>query len=406
MRHLLLTLILATLLALQVVSAAPDQTDDHRWSGIERIVAIGDIHGDYDNYIKTLRQAGVINRRGRWSAGETHLVQVGDIPDRGPDTLRIIRHLSRLARQAERAGGRVHHLIGNHEAMNVYGDLRYVTSGEFEAFVTRESHRTRNRYFDAVMLHLRETEPERYDNLPDDYREQWEQDHPLGWVEHRMAWDPRWDPEGELFQWVMSSKVAVQINDLIFLHGGISAHYCQHDLASLTRMVHEALQLDDSADQGILEDETGPLWYRGLAGMEPATPPELVQAILDRYEANHMVIGHTPTSGVIWPRHDARVALIDVGMAPYYGGHIAWLEVRDGTLFAGYPQGLLELPLHDSGRLAYLDRVIEMQPGNTRIKQRRERLSSSAAPEEAREERQAPAADQAESVSAICGIGR
>jgi hypothetical protein len=36
-----------------------------------------------------------------------------------------------LERQAKKAGGAVHALIGNHEAMNVYGDLRYVTTEEF-----------------------------------------------------------------------------------------------------------------------------------------------------------------------------------------------------------------------------------------------------------------------------------
>ncbi|MDA0651027.1 MAG: hypothetical protein O2876_08515, partial [Proteobacteria bacterium] len=60
--------------------AAPIQDD---WQGVERVVAIGDVHGDYDNYMAVLKEAGVINRRGKWVAGDTHLVQVGDIPDRG-----------------------------------------------------------------------------------------------------------------------------------------------------------------------------------------------------------------------------------------------------------------------------------------------------------------------------------
>lgn len=398
MRYLLLFLVLV----FQTVSAAPREVETHRWEGVERIVAIGDIHGDYDNYIQTLQQAGLVNRRGRWIGGNTHLVQVGDVPDRGPDTLKIIRHLSGLARQARRAGGRVHHLIGNHEAMNVIGDLRYVTPGEFEAFATRDSSRVRDRYFDAVIEYLRNEDPERYAGLPDDYRKQWEETHPLGWVEHRLAWDPRWDRDGELFQWVLSSPVAVQINDLVFVHGGISANYCHHDLGALTRMVHEALQADDGADLSVLEDETGPLWYRGLAGLPPETPPEVVSAILERYQARHIVIGHTPTGGIIWPRHHAGVVMVDVGMAAYYGGHIAWLEVRDGELFAGYPSGLLELPLDDAGRLGYLERVMEMQPDNSHLRLRRDRLMAPA-PEEGIDSPDASAEEAPGLREPICG---
>ena len=68
-----------------------------------------------------------------WSGGATHLVQLGDVPDRAPDTRKILDLLMRLEPQARRAGGYVHALIGNHEAMNVYGDLRYVSEGEIAA---------------------------------------------------------------------------------------------------------------------------------------------------------------------------------------------------------------------------------------------------------------------------------
>lgn len=398
MRYLLLFLVLV----MQTAMAGPREIDAHRWEGVERIVAIGDVHGDYDNYLQTLQAAGVVNRRGRWIAGETHLVQLGDVPDRGPDTLKIIRHLSRLAAQARRAGGRVHHLIGNHEAMNVSGDLRYVSPGEFEAFVTRDSRRTRDRYFEALMSHLREEDPERYAGLPEDFREQWEEAHPLGWVEHRLAWDPRVNPEGELYQWVMSSPVAVQLNDLVFVHGGISADYCRYDLDALSSMVHQALQLEGDFHEGVLFDETGPLWYRGLAGFAPETPPEVVEAILDRYQARHIVIGHTPTSGIIWPRYHAGVVMADVGMAAYYGGHIAWLEVSEGQLIAGYAEGRLELPLRDEARLDYLERVIEMQPDNRHLRARRDRLLETVEPSasESRNESGEQASDPAE---AICG---
>lgn len=373
MKTPLLALLLCSTTALltpQQLDAKPRQLTDYHWTGVERIVAIGDLHGDYDNYLAVLRAAKLVDERDRWAGGRTHLVQTGDIPDRGPDTAKIIEHIDRLARDAERDGGRVHMLIGNHEAMNVYGDLRYVSPGEFEAFVTRNSDELRDRYFALVLENLEQHDPDAFAALPDDFREQWYAAHPLGWVEHRQAWDPRWNPEGEYAERTLNQKVAVQVNDLLFLHGGISGFYCRNSLESLTEMVVSRLRGYDPADTGPVEDEFGPLWYRGLSGHAPEASPETVQAILEHHDADHIVVGHTPTSGVIWPRYDGRVIQIDTGIAEAYGGHVAYLEVTPEGLFAGYPGGEVPLPVSDAGRTAYLEKVIALQPGNAQLQQR------------------------------------
>lgn len=198
------------LVGMTAAGAAPRQVGEHRWEGVGRIVAIGDVHGDYDNYMAALRLAGIVDRHGRWSAGAAHLVQTGDIADRGPDSRRIISHMKRLRRDARRQGGRVHHLLGNHEAMNVLGDLRYVSDGEYRAFVDRHSRALRERYYRAWLEALETGDPGAAGALAPDHRETWEREHPLGWVEHRLAWDPRWDPSGELFRWAMEAAVAVQ----------------------------------------------------------------------------------------------------------------------------------------------------------------------------------------------------
>jgi len=367
-------LLLVMLLLGQALWAAPRQVDAYRWEDVGRIVAIGDLHGDYDSYLTALQSAGLVDRRGRWAGGDTHLVQTGDIPDRGPDTRRIITHMARLAKEASKRGGRVHNLMGNHEAMNVYGDLRYAVEGEFTAFAGARSAALRDRYYARLMETLKQSQPERHAALPGDYREQWNREHPLGWVEHRAAWDPRWDPNGEMFRWVMQTKVAIQLNDLVFVHGGLSRSYCRNSLASLSEQAHAALRRSDPSDLGILEDEAGPLWYRGLAGVAPATPLATVEAVLATHGARHIVIGHTPTRGVIWPRMDGRVIMIDTGMAAAYGSHIGWLEVTSEGLFAGYRGGRLPLPLEDASRLDYLDAVIALHPGNEALMQRREAL--------------------------------
>src|SRR5689334_2326061 len=82
-----------------------------------RIVAVGDLHGDYDVWLAVARAARLIDDGGHWTGGKATFVQTGDIVDRGGDSLRIVRHLQQLEREAKKAGGQVVVLIGNHEAM-------------------------------------------------------------------------------------------------------------------------------------------------------------------------------------------------------------------------------------------------------------------------------------------------
>ena len=88
----------------------------------ERRVAIGDIHGAYDQLVEILLAAEIIDNRERWIAGRALLVQTEDILDRGPQSRRALDLLQRLEREAEDGGGRVLALLGNHEAAT-YGRL-------------------------------------------------------------------------------------------------------------------------------------------------------------------------------------------------------------------------------------------------------------------------------------------
>jgi hypothetical protein len=367
-------LVLAFLVFSSLAHAEVRQIDEYQWEGVERIVAVGDLHGDYDNYLATLRAAGIVDRKGKWAGGAAHLVQTGDIPDRGPDTLKIIEHITRLDKQARRKGGRVHSLIGNHEAMNVYGDLRYVSEGEYAAFATRGSEALRDRYFELYLARIEAQDPERYAALPADFRDKWNMEHPLGWLEHRQAWDPAWTPDGQYAKWVLNSKVAIRINETLFLHGGISGFYCQNSLDSLTENVRSHLENFEPGNAGILEDDFGPLWYRGLSGVEPLATPETVDAILAQHGIKHIAVGHTPTSGVIWPRYDAKVIMIDTGISRAYGGHLGYLEITSAGLFAGYEEAKLPLPASDDGAIAYLEQVIQLKPDNPYLRQRLNQL--------------------------------
>ena len=97
------------------------------------VYAIADLHGDYDQAIAALRLCGLIAADGSWAGGNATLVQTGDLVDRGPDSLKVLELFRTLRRQAAQAGGRVVTLLGNHEALNLEGDFRYVNEAELQS---------------------------------------------------------------------------------------------------------------------------------------------------------------------------------------------------------------------------------------------------------------------------------
>jgi len=371
--------VIVLLLALLVSGAADAKAkkiDDYHWAGVDRVVAIADIHGDYGQYVKAMRSAGLIDESGKWSGGEAHLVQTGDIPDRGPDTIKIIDDLVKLRKQAKRAGGYVHLLIGNHEAMNVEGDLRYVSPGEYAAFTTRNSARLREMQWQRQLEWMKANMPDFAEIDLEAYRKEWDQQVPLGWVEHRQAWSVN----GPYGKYVEGNQVAIQINDTIFVHGGISAKYCKLSLETMTDDVHSALKNYDRSVQTIVDDPLGPLWYRGLALEDESDDifSQTLDNILDRYGAKRIVVGHTPTGGVVWPRFDRRVIANDTGLATYYGAHMGVLELTPDGIIAIYGDKRIPVPADNDGRVDYLQAVIEADPNNAQMKQRLARLLAPA----------------------------
>jgi hypothetical protein len=109
------------------------QAAQAQWNGVERVVAFADVHGAYTELLTLFRETGIVDAKDRWAAGHTHLVSLGDLLDRGADSRKVMDLLMRLQGEARAAGGQVHVVLGNHEAMNLLGDLRDVDVGEFAA---------------------------------------------------------------------------------------------------------------------------------------------------------------------------------------------------------------------------------------------------------------------------------
>ena len=125
-------ILIAALFAIAFLSLArPVSASEWQFDGVSRVIAIADMHGAYDAAVQALQAADVVDDELGWKAGDAHLVIVGDILDRGPDSRAAMDLLMRLEGEAAASGGRVHVLIGNHEAMNLVGDMRYVSSSEY-----------------------------------------------------------------------------------------------------------------------------------------------------------------------------------------------------------------------------------------------------------------------------------
>ena len=320
----------------------------------QRIVAVGDLHGDYDAYESIIIAAGISDKRGRWTGGDAIFVQTGDIADRGPDSRKIIEHIRKLQKRAEKKGGLVVTLVGNHEAMNMTGDLRYVHPGEYASFADRNSKKRRQKYYDDNREAFEKFYLENVDSslsseaIRDKVFEVW----PLGRIEHNAAWSAG----GEIGAWVSDNPAVAKIGDTLFVHGGLSAEYSIFSIDNINERVRAALKARDESPDSILADEYGPLWYRGLiqrdnsaeikdaiaaadAGgavvmpVRPSMEAEIA-AVLTAFDAARIVVGHTPHVEGIRARLDGRVIQIDTGAADYYGGVASYLEIIGDEVIA------------------------------------------------------------------------
>jgi hypothetical protein len=307
----------------------------------ERIVAVADVHGAYDRFVAILRAAGLVDGRARWIGGRAILVQTGDVLDRGPDSRRVLDLLRQLERDAARAGGQVHALIGNHEAMRMVGQWNDVSAGEYAAFRSRDSEELRERLYALVSADAakRARAAEQVFDA-DDFRRRFLKEIPLGYFEMRQAFAP----EGGYGAWLRQHSAMAIINGVAFLHGGVDPETAALGCDAVNAGVRQDLSIVDPTPEQILAmlsfKETGPLWYRGLV-QEGAVPPD-VSTILKTLGVRAIVVGHTPvTESPIAPLFDHRVFPIDTGMLGgtfYPGGVASALEIRGDTVTAIYEQ--------------------------------------------------------------------
>ena len=377
-RYVLSVLLFAALLAPAASFAAPPQ-----------FVAVGDVHGAFDNFIAVLQKTGLIDQAHHWTGGGITLVQVGDLLDRGPKPREAMDLLMELEPEAPKAGGRVVVLLGNHEIMNLMGDLRYVTVEDYAEYADAKSADRRQSAWQEFSK-WRNKHGELAAELPASFNateEQWMATHPLGFVEQREAFSPT----GKYGKWLRSHSTVARIDAIVFLHGGLDPTVAALGINAINSRIHDEINVFDSTRKYLqeqqlilpfftmqemtavvkarihLEEKKGvpltnqlqsviapfmqfgswlsmsadsPVWFRGYDEWTDAEGAPQVTKVLQSCQAKSIVVGHTPQkNGRIRPRFDDRVFLIDTGMLNTYfpGGRPSALEIgHDGEIAAQY----------------------------------------------------------------------
>jgi len=255
-----------------------------------RIIVIGDLHGDWKMTIESLKIAGVINNDLKWIGDDTVVVQIGDQIDRcrgylykcdnknatlndEDSDLKILKFFTDLHKQAQsqKKGGAVYSLLGNHELMNVTGDLRYV------------SYKGLTDFGDTYDKTVKEGKKERRDAFK---------------------------KGGELANFLACTRQsALIIGSNLFVHAGIVPKLAKkYKVNELNKIIRHWLldKLEDSKElrRVIKTADYSPFWFRTLGQLAPNIEMEddggicdkFVPPVMKSYNINNIIIGHTPQS--------------------------------------------------------------------------------------------------------------
>ncbi|MDP2390145.1 MAG: metallophosphoesterase, partial [Acidobacteriota bacterium] len=342
---------------------------------------------------------------GRWTGGRAHLIQTGDYTDRGDGTRAVLDLLMALEPQARKAGGRAVSLLGNHEVMNLIGDTRDVTREIFATFADARSEARRQAAWSqyAALAAARVAKGASVPPVYGQTRDAWLTTHPPGYVEYREAFAPN----GKYGRWLRDKDLVMRHEGSIFMHAGFDPDTAPPEFDDMNTLLRtEVRRLDRFRDllvaqklalpfftlqeilqvasneigtanaliaaaqaegkqpdrsklntallleaQEILKIDTwlvvagdGPLWYRGLATLPDDATGGPFAALLQRYDADRFVTGHTPQQNRrINARFGGRAILIDTGMLSYYKGRASALQIEGDVLTAIYEDGTVPL---------------------------------------------------------------
>jgi len=353
-----------------------EQVGRYEWSGVERIVAIGDVHGSDAKLVRLLGGLHLIDESSNWVGGSTHLVMAGDLIDRGLGDRAVLDLLRKLQRQASDAGGHVHVLVGNHEIMNLVRDLRYVNPDSYADFAAEEDVKQRKNGYKRFKR--------RYDGP--DVDAAFDEMYPPGY----FARITDFDPKGKYGEWLLEQPILLKINDVLFVHGGLTGRVAALGLDEINERVmstlgqhlkaRSRLEIRSIVDElmtfreaqnaaqrfmsrnkknlaarswveaadvfGELPESPlfgfeGPMWYRGNSLENERIERARLERTLEALSARALVVAHSPTEEkTITSRFGGRLYRIDHGMA--YGERPLALVI-EGRMALVFDLGVADL---------------------------------------------------------------
>ena len=282
-----------------------------------RVVAVGDLHGDLRAFGAIGRACGVLDERGSWRGNSAHLVLMGDLVG-GPHSRLLLNTVMRLEREAARAGGRVHALLGNHDLLPI--------AGRFDKLTPRERRDYRKGDFQGA---------------------------------------------GRYALWVLGRTTILKIGRTLYVHAGLDRWALDIDPGEVNAHVrawiahlqgHGPRPPRDT--RWTFDDDDGPMWTRAFKhrGRRPKDAPskKVIRAVLHRLNAERIVLGHSPTDdGSIvleHPHYGDAVVLIDTRISDAGRGRLGALKLEGDMLVPVYARdrsegdGLLERETREAAK--------------------------------------------------------
>lgn len=256
------------------------------------ILAISDIESGYKTFRDFLINSKVIDSKLNWTFGNGHLVLVGDFVDRGFSTTQVLWFIYKLEQEAEKYGGSVHFILGNHELKNMYGD--YGAASPKYIFVSSILGKTQAQLYDQNSF---------------------------------------------IGKWLFSKNIIEKINGHIFTHGGLHPELTEtnHSIQDINTLLRETYytapypKASKSNMDILVSSKDGPAWFRGY--FKENLSQESVDSVLDHFEAKDVIVGHTIQSKVK-TYFNRRVIGIDIAHPKDY--HQNWpKQESEGLLIDG-----------------------------------------------------------------------
>ncbi len=292
-------ILIALLIALTTVAVADEIPT--RYPAADRVVAMGDWHGDLDAARRALRLAGAIDEHDHWIGGTLVVVQTGDQLDRGDQEQEILDLLTRLEGEAAAAGGAIHALLGNHELMNVAWDFRYVTDGGWVDFA------------DAGIVY--DPADSALATLPAEHRARAAAFRPGGTYAVQMA----------------NRNVAVIIGRNLFIHGGLLPAHLEYGIDKINTETRAWLR-GEIPEPDIYKGKSDPVWSRHYNDAPDADDCAILDQVLDELSCERIFTGHTVQDDGATAYCDQHAWAIDTGASAHYGGTVQVVEITaDGV---------------------------------------------------------------------------